>query len=100
MDKKAFIIDTKEGVILKLYVQPRAKKERFCGTYGDRLKLAVKAPPVDGKANKAVINFLSKFFNIPKSEICLKSGTASKRKNFLLNGISLTIIQKKFSHLF
>lgn len=52
-------------VILALYIQPKASRTRFLGMHGDELKLAITAPPVDGKANKAVISFLAKFLAFP-----------------------------------
>ncbi len=99
MAKHDFLIESKEGVIIKLHIQPKASREKFCGIYGDRLKLSVKAPPVDGKANEAIIKFLSKFLKVPKSNIILKSGANSKQKNFLLLNTSLNELQKKFSNL-
>jgi uncharacterized protein len=67
-------------VILALYVQPKASRIRFVGMHGDELKLAITAPPVDGKANKAVISFLAKFFSLSKSDVVIQSGHQSRHK--------------------
>jgi len=77
------------SVSLALYIQPKASKSGFSGQHGDELKLAITAPPVDGKANKAVIAFLAKFFRLPKASVTIKSGAQSRHKRCILEGISL-----------
>lgn len=67
-------------VILTLHIQPGAKKTEIAGLYGDALKIRLAAPPVDGKANEALIHFLAKTLDIARSAICLKSGQTSRRK--------------------
>lgn len=68
------------ALLLHIYVQPKASKSRIVGLYDGCLKLAVAAPPVDGKANEEVIRFLSRLLNIPGRDIALHSGAQSKRK--------------------
>jgi len=86
----------KDGrIALKLHIQPRASRNRFRGLHDGALKLTITAPPVDGKANKAVIAFLSAFFKIPKKNITLLSGHQSRRKRFALEGISLDELRLK-----
>ncbi|MGP8250703.1 MAG: DUF167 domain-containing protein [Terracidiphilus sp.] len=83
----------KDGVTLAVRAQPGAKKTAIAGVYGEgaaaQLKIAVNAPPVEGRANDALIAFLAEFFSLPKSAIELASGTSSRSKVFLLRGISL-----------
>lgn len=67
-------------VILTLHIQPGAKKTEISGLHGDALKIRLAAPPVDGKANEALIHFLAKTLDIARSAICLKSGQTSRRK--------------------
>ncbi len=74
-------------LLLSLYVQPRSSRNELAGLHGDALKLRLTTPPVDGKANKAVIAFLSKLFKIPKSAIIIKSGLHSRSKKVLLAGL-------------
>ena len=83
------------SVLISLYVQPKSSQNRFLSIHGNALKLAITAPPVDGKANNAVIAFLAKFFGLAKSRVSLKSGRQSRHKQFLLDGISLVEVQKK-----
>ena len=71
------------NLLLSLYVQPRSSRNELGGLHGDVLKLRITTPPVDGKANKAVISFLSKLFKIPKSAMFIRSGLQSRYKNVL-----------------
>ncbi len=84
---------TAAGVTLAVRVQPGAKKTAILGVYGDgdtpQLKIAVQAPPVEGRANEALIAFLAKTFDLPKSSIDLVSGGSSRSKVFLLRGLTL-----------
>nr|HDN00608.1 DUF167 domain-containing protein [Deltaproteobacteria bacterium] len=78
-----------KGIVLSLYVQPRSSCTAFVGLHGSSLKLKVTPPPVDGAANKACQQFLSKLFKVSKSSVILKSGANSKEKAFLIEDISL-----------
>ena len=72
---------TGESVVLRIKVQPAASKNEFCGLYDrDAIKIRIKAPAVEGAANKELIKFLAKSFKVPKSAILFKSGQSSKIK--------------------
>jgi uncharacterized protein (TIGR00251 family) len=77
------------GVSFAVKVQPRARKNAIAGVVGDALKLAVTAPPVEGKANQAVIEFFAEFFAIPRSSVSIASGETSRNKVVRVNGISV-----------
>jgi uncharacterized protein (TIGR00251 family) len=80
--------DTAHGAQFALRAQPRASRNAFAGIIGDSIKLAITAPPVDGKANQAVIQFLSDFFRVPKSNITIVSGETGKNKVVAIRGMS------------
>lgn len=86
------IRETAEGVTLAVRAQPGARKTAITGVYGEgasaRLKIAVHAPPVEGRANEALIAFMAEFFSISKNRVALVSGELSRSKVFLLHGIS------------
>jgi len=84
-----------KGVLLRLYVQPDSLNNEFSGLFGDRLKCKITAPPIDGKANKNVVEFLSRFLNISKSKIHIMKGLQSRNKDLLIQ-LSLDDILKKF----
>ncbi len=65
---------------LALHIQPGAKKTEVAGLYGDALKIRLAVPPVDGKANAALIDFVAQRLGIAKSAVSLKSGLSSRRK--------------------
>lgn len=65
---------------LQLHVQPGAKKNEFAGLHGERLKLKIHAPPVDGKANTVLVEFLSQQFGTGRDDISLIQGMQSRQK--------------------
>ena len=74
-----------EDRILHLRVQPKASRDAFAGPYGeDAYKVAITAPPVDGKANAHLIRYLAKQFGVPRSQIYLISGETSRSKTLRL----------------
>ena len=82
-----------EGVTVAVRAQPGAKKTAIVGVYGEgataQLKIAVQAPPIEGRANEALIGFLAKTCGVPKSAVSVVSGELSRSKVFLLRGFSI-----------
>lgn len=80
------------GVTLAVRAQPGAKKTAITGIYGEgtavQLKIAVHAPPLEGRANQALIAFLAETFGLPKNAVELVSGELSRSKVFLLRGVT------------
>lgn len=68
------------GATLTLHIQPGARRSEIAGIYGDALKIRLAAPPVDGKANAALIEFVAERLGLPRSAVLLKSGQTSRRK--------------------
>lgn len=95
------IRETAEGVTLAVRAQPGAKKTAISGVYGDgttaQLKIAVQAPPVEGRANEALVAFLAKHFGIARSAIQLVSGESARSKVFLLRGVTRAAAQAKIA---
>jgi uncharacterized protein (TIGR00251 family) len=81
------------GVTLAVRAQPGAKKTAITGIYGEgataQLKIAVHAPPIEGRANLALTAFLAELFSLPKSAVELVTGELSRSKVFLLRGVTL-----------
>ena len=76
------IKQTKEGLVVSFRISPNAKKNEIIKE-NDVVKIKITAQPVDGKANKAVVEFLSKTFKIPKTSIVILKGETSKDKTIL-----------------
>jgi len=74
-----------DDLIIQIYVQPNASKNEFCAVHGDTIKVRITAPPVDGKANQQLIQFLSKSFKVSKSQVQLLSGETSRQKRFCIH---------------
>jgi uncharacterized protein len=83
------------GISFAVKVHPRAHKEAITGVIGDALKLALTAPPVDGKANQAVIEFFADLFAISRSSITIASGETSRNKVIHVSGISAEQVRQK-----
>ena len=89
----SFLTDTPAGTVLNLRIISRAHKNAIQGEHGDALKIRLCAPPVDGAANTALIEFLSDHFSIPRARIQLLSGATSRNKRVLLAGCSSSSIR-------
>ncbi len=76
-----------EGVELTLLIQPRASRTRVVGEHDGQLKIQLAAPPVDGEANAALVEFLAKALGVPKRQVALVAGDASRRKRVVVQGI-------------
>lgn len=73
-------------ITLTLHIQPGAKKTAVAGRHGDALKIRLAAPPVDGKANAALLEFIADALGLPKAAVKLKSGHTSRRKVMEVDG--------------
>ena len=82
------------GITLTLHIQPGAKKTEFAGLHGDALKIRLAAPPVDGKANEALLKFVADTLKLPKSAVNLKSGQSSRRKVLEVQGASAEAVAR------
>jgi uncharacterized protein (TIGR00251 family) len=89
------------GVTLAVRAQPGAKKTAIIGVIGEgqeaELKIAVQAPPIEGRANSALIRFLAEKLDLPKSRVELTAGELSKSKVFLLREATIETVNAKLS---
>jgi len=84
-----FLRERSDGaVLLAVHVQPRAAKNELAGLHDGALKLRLTAPPVEGKANKAVVGFLADLLQLPKSALSIASGSKNRRKQILVRDLS------------
>jgi len=74
------------SLILNLHIQPGAKRSELVGLHGDALKIRLAAPPVEGKANAALISFLADLLDVPKTAVSLEAGASSRRKRVRVDG--------------
>ena len=83
-----YVKETPQGAVLMVMAAPRSSKTEIVEIQQDRVKIKVKAPPVDGEANSALVEYLSKTFKIPKKSVILEKGQTGKQKSFLLVGLT------------
>ena len=93
--------ETSDGaVVLTLRVQPGAKTDGLAGLYGEKcLKVAVAAPPVDGKANAALRKLLARWLGVPQAQVELKTGLSGRDKQFAVSGVSRAETARKLAEI-
>jgi uncharacterized protein (TIGR00251 family) len=91
------IHETAKGLTFAVKVHARARKNALTGIVGEALKLALTAPPVDGKANQAVIEFFADFFQIPRSSVTIASGASSRNKVVRIMGATAEQVRRRLA---
>ncbi len=91
------IQNSPDGVTFAVKVHPRAKKNAITGVVGDALKVALTAPPVDGKANEACIEFFTKLLKVPRSSVTIAAGQSSRNKVIRVAGLSADEIGRRLA---
>lgn len=90
-----WITTTKNGVMLTVHACPRAAQSQVQGLHGDAVKIRLQAPPTDGKANDALITFLSQKLSVPERDLMIVSGHSARRKRVAITGITAPGVQAK-----
>jgi len=93
------VTETPEGAILSVKAQPRSSKAGIDGLLGDAVKVRIRCAPVDGKANKELVETLADEFGLPKSSVVFKGGETSKQKRILLRGVTAAQVEQKLAAL-
>ncbi|MCP3104998.1 DUF167 domain-containing protein [Myxococcus sp. K15C18031901] len=86
-----------DGVELAVLVQPRASRTRVVGEHDGLLKIQLAAPPVDGEANAALVEFLARQLGLSRRDVTLVAGDASRRKRVRLAGIDAARVEAVMS---
>ncbi len=79
--------DTPEGVLLTVYVQPKAARTEYVGIHGQALKFRVAAPPVEGAANEELCRYLAKKYSVPVGSVVIRAGRGARHKQVLLKRV-------------
>lgn len=91
------IRETSGGVIFAVKIHPRAKNNAITGELGDALKVSLTAPPVEGKANDACVEFLAKLLKVPRSSITIAAGQTSRNKVIRVTGLTAQQVRDRLS---
>ena len=89
------IRDTPSGATFQVKVHPRARKNAITGVVGEALKLALTAPPVEGRANEACIVYLAEFLNVARSSVTIAAGESSRQKLIRVAGMQAAQVEEK-----
>jgi len=89
------IRDSASGATFAVKVHPRAKKDAITGEIGDALKLALTAPPIEGRANEACIEFFAKVLRVPRSSVSIASGQSSRAKVVRVHALSASEVEQR-----
>lgn len=88
-----FVHDVEDGCTLAVRVNPGARKNDVAGIHAGAVKISLTAPPVDGRANEALIEFVAERLRIPRARVSLVSGAASRMKLLRITGKSAAEVQ-------
>ncbi|HET7183269.1 MAG TPA: DUF167 domain-containing protein [Terriglobales bacterium] len=88
--------DTAAGATFTVRLHPRAKKNAITGELGDALKLSLTAPPLEGRANSACIEFLADLLKLPRSSITIAAGQTSRNKLIRVSGLTAAEVEARF----
>ncbi len=88
---------TADGIVFDVLVSPRASRARLGPVHGDRVKVAVTAPPVDGEANAAVIELVAKALGVPRAAVTIATGHGSRRKSVAVRGVDAASLMRVVS---
>ena len=84
-----------KDLILEVRVQPRASRSEFAGVHGDRVRVRLQAPPVDGRANAALVEFLAAAFGVPRACVTIEHGRAGRDKRVRIRAAGAVAVQMK-----
>lgn len=84
-----------DGVLLVLHIQPGAKNTEVAGEHGAALKIRLAAPPVDGKANACLLDFLTTRLGVAKRQVALVSGTSARAKRVRIAGVNAELVRSR-----
>jgi uncharacterized protein len=93
------IRDTAAGATFSIRVHPRAKKNAITGLIGDALKVALTAPPVEGKANEACMRFLADLLQVPRASISIAAGESARNKVIRVAGLSAEAVRVRLGNI-
>ncbi|MBS1151324.1 MAG: hypothetical protein H6Q89_3022 [Myxococcaceae bacterium] len=90
---RAWLKPVPGGVELLVLVQPRASRTKVVGEHDGRVKIALAAPPVDGEANAALIEFLADLLDVKKAQVILLDGQTGRRKRVQVAGVDAAAVE-------
>lgn len=93
----AWLSEDAAGVLIRVHLQPRARRTAVCGEHGGRLKVAIAAPPLEGRANDALIEWLAAKLGLPRRQLRLIAGQRSRDKTLRAEGLGASEISSRLA---
>ncbi len=93
-DLSSAVVQTADGVVIRVHVQPKARREQIIGMHGGRIKLAVTEPPDKGKANEAVVRLVAAALKLSASRVELLRGDTSRQKDLLVRNVDAAEVSR------
>lgn len=87
--------ETKEGVLVTVFLQPRASRTEIIGVESEAVRVRVQAPPVKGRANEALVELLAEVLGVPRRDVELVRGHTGRHKQVLVRGVRLAEAQSR-----
>lgn len=94
MNASQVLTQTPDGIVIRLFVQPKARRTGIIGLHGDRLKVSVTEPPDRGKATEAVVRLIAETFHTTRSTVQVLRGDISRQKDLLLQAQSMSAVRE------
>lgn len=94
-----FLRQAPQGILLRVHVATRAAKNEIVGRYGQALKIRLQAPPVEGAANAALVQFLANLLDVSARRVELLSGHSARDKTLLIRGLDRSTVEKRLEDL-
>lgn len=93
----SWLVERPDGCVLSIHVQPGARGAGVVGEHGDALKIRIDSPPIEGRANQALVAFLASRLGLAKGALTLLSGESSRRKRLLVTGMPAAELCRRLS---
>lgn len=87
----------KDDLLLRVYIQPKASRDQIIGLHGDEIKIAITAPPIDGKANAYLAKYLAKLCKVSKGSVSIEKGELGRHKTIRI--ATPTVIPESIKNL-
>jgi len=93
----SWLRDVGDGVLLFIRLQPGARRSALCGEHGGRLKIAISAPPMDGRANDALTEWLAGQLGVARRQVSIAAGAHSREKTVRIDGIGAAGVRQRLA---
>ena len=95
----AFVHEGRHGLVLSVHVVTRAAKNEVVGVHGQALKIRLQAPPADGAANAALVEFVAALLGVPPRQVEISSGHTARDKTLAIKGLTKEAVENRLEKI-